>query len=97
MYNKKLMEREIAQAIFGYNMYTVLLQLLCAVDNNTCFLVTQSVAFFSERKGKKTQVSAITINLRLVVIHEWQYILSPAGRPTAQNRVVYSDSDKCCK
>lgn len=63
MYNKKLMEREIARAIFGYNVYTVLLQLLCAVDNNTCFLVTQSVAFFSERKGKKTQVSAITINL----------------------------------
>ena len=53
MYNKKLMEREIAQAIFGYNMYTVLLQLLCAVDNNTCFLVTQSVAFFQRKKGKE--------------------------------------------
>ena len=90
------MEREIAQAIFGYNMYTVLLQLLCAVDNNTCFLVTQSVAFFSERKGKKTQVSAITINLRLVVIHEWQYILSPAGRPTVQNRALRNRPTLTC-
>ena len=34
-------------------MYTVLLQLLCAVDNNTCFLVTQSVAFFQRKKGKE--------------------------------------------